>query len=124
MLGRNYPWVGVAGSGLLVLGWAILGLWHRTGLGGPLVDFGQATVFMLLPALIGGWLSWQTRRKPAFGLLLFLFGLPGIYLWSQAQVFLVFEKKEGMLESSLALLGACLYLVCGYYAIKRKKAEN
>ncbi|NWJ47925.1 MAG: hypothetical protein HXX08_18890 [Chloroflexi bacterium] len=113
---------GFFGGFILLVVWALIGLSASPSPTPVVANFGQGAIFIALPALLGTWGVWRSIKKPVLGgFVQVLLGLPGAYFWSQAQLYIIFEKKDGLLEASLATLGATLFLVSGFLSLRRNR---
>ncbi|MEI7556030.1 hypothetical protein [Candidatus Chlorohelix sp.] len=113
---------GFIGGFILLLVWGLIGFSSRPNPTPVVANFGQGAIFIALPALLGIWGAWRSIKKPVMGgFVQLLLGLPGAYFWSQAQLYIIFEKKDGLLEASLATVGATLFLVGGFLSLRSNR---
>ncbi len=121
---RQYSLVlpGLMGWVVLFIAWVYLGINPRAATATFITGFTQGIIFIMLPASVGLWGAWVSRKNLAGGgFLQLLVGLPGSYLWFQAFLFALFDKHDGIIETLLLMLGASLFVTGGFLALRRNK---
>ena len=117
---------GISGSTLILLTWLTYGI--VVGQSRPLgilQNFSAGIPFILLPAMAGMVSAYLCLKSPgAGGFLQLIIGGFGTYLWSQALLFVLVEKRDGLLATCLIQSGALLILAGGVLSLIRARRKS